>query len=210
MPRRTWSRWSSHGMKTRSSDSPLQTETAKRNSFTHQPVRSSPSLKHAQTTLALIKKKRKKRKCEVWSHIDFSLTFTFSSAITLFRLLIKTLDRKETKANVQGFNWGGDKFTHSRQSLSGFDNGAGVVITKIYWHRQFLLLSPVARVSITSSKILALSSSLLAMRRTVYTVPDSSPSIMWKLWEAFTASEIRQFPSPTQPSTESAQAASLY
>lgn len=68
------------------------------------------------------------------------------------------------------------------------------------------LLSPLTRVWITSSKMLALSSSLLAMRRTVYTAPGLSPSITWKLWEVFTASEIRQLPSP---SARSAQAASL-
>lgn len=72
------------------------------------------------------------------------------------------------------------------------------------------ILSPGNCVWIMSSKMLALSSNLLVMRRTVYTVPGLSPSIMWKLWEVFTASEIRQLPSPTQPSTRSAQAASRY
>lgn len=54
--------------------------------------------------------------------------------------------------------------------------------------------------------MLALSNSLLAMRRTVYSVPGLSPSIKWKVWEEFTA-EICQIPSPTQPSTRSLHAA---
>lgn len=59
------------------------------------------------------------------------------------------------------------------------------------------LPSPLALVLITSSKILELSTQLLVIRRTVYSVPGSSPSMMWKVLEEFSASEIFQLPSPT-------------
>lgn len=59
-----------------------------------------------------------------------------------------------------------------------------------------LFSSPLTRVWITSSKMLALSSSPLATSRTVYTAPGCSPSITWKLCDVFTASEIHQLPSP--------------
>lgn len=74
-------------------------------------------------------------------------------------------------------------------------------------------LLPLTLVCITSSKILALSSRDLAKRRTVYTVPGSSPSIKWKFLEVFTASEILQLPSPTgfaQPSCDISQASSTW
>lgn len=70
-------------------------------------------------------------------------------------------------------------------------------ITTIYQKGQVFLLSPLTWVWIISSKMLALSSNPLAMRRTVYTAPGLSPSITWKLWEVFTASEILQLPSPS-------------
>lgn len=63
------------------------------------------------------------------------------------------------------------------------------------------LLSPLTWVWIMSSKMLALSSSPLAMRRMVYTAPGLRPSIMWKLCEVFTASEILQLPSPWSAQT---------
>lgn len=56
--------------------------------------------------------------------------------------------------------------------------------------------SPLALVLITSSNILELSTQLLVKRRTVYSVPGSSPSMMWKVLEEFSASDIFQLPSP--------------
>lgn len=58
--------------------------------------------------------------------------------------------------------------------------------------------SPLTLVLITSSKILELSTQLLVIRRTVYSVPGSSPSMMWKVLEEFSASDIFQLPSPTR------------
>lgn len=142
------------------------------------------------------------------SHIIFDTPYNTISSERIF-------DRRKTKTNAQRRRE--NKYNHIHHSQYQFINDMPVLlwqvtsqITKLHrlWHLS--LLSPLTWVWITSSKMLALSSSLLAMRRTVYTAPGWSPSITWKLWEVLTASEIRQLPSPTQPSTRSAQAASLY
>lgn len=62
----------------------------------------------------------------------------------------------------------------------------------------YMFSSPLALVLITSSKILELSTQLFVIRRTVYSVPGSSPSMMWKVLEEFSMSDIFQLPSPTQ------------
>lgn len=66
-----------------------------------------------------------------------------------------------------------------------------------WWQRT--LPSPLALVLITSSKMLQLSRQLLAITRTVYSVPGSSSLMTRKVLEELTVSDtIKGEPSPTE------------
>lgn len=61
-----------------------------------------------------------------------------------------------------------------------------------------LRVSPLPLVSITSSKMLLLSTQFLVTRRIVYSVPGSRASLGWTFGVGFTASEILPLPLPTE------------